>query len=395
MKILIIHNQYQQAGGEKTAVEAQVQLLRQHGHEVILYLRDNDEIKGFNFWQKINFVFQTIFSMRTVRDLTRIIRAEKPQIAHVHNVFPLISPSVYRVLRKNKVPVIQTIHNFRFLCPNGLFYTHGHICERCTMGNMLSAVRWRCYRGSRLLSALYAFSISLHRRLRTFNKIDGFITLNPFTSQKLVEGGVASAEKIEVIGNCITLPSFSPENEKQSADAVYIGRLSAEKGLMTLQESVRLLPGLRLHIAGSGPLETLLRQKAAALGLDDRVIFDGFVTGDRKWKLLSDARMVIIPSECYEQFPVTALEAMAAGTAIVASEIGGLPSIVRHGVNGLLAQPGNAADLAEKMQVLMNDPALAQEMGRNGRRMVETQFSAEAHLEKLLLFYQKVLNRYD
>jgi len=156
VKILIVHNHYQQPGGEQMAVEAQVSLLRERGHRVILYMRNNAEIERYGLWQKVIFFPKTIFSRRTYREIRALVMRERPDVAHVHNVFPLISPSVYWALKDSGVPVIQTVHNFRFLCPNALFYTHGRICERCKYGNTLHAVRWKCYRQSYILSTLYA-----------------------------------------------------------------------------------------------------------------------------------------------------------------------------------------------------------------------------------------------
>ena len=163
MKILQIHNDYQQAGGERTAVAAQRSLLESRGHAVLPFSADNAEIEGYSAVEKALFFPRTVFSRPIYRRLRELVRRERPDVAHVHNVFPLLSPAVYRALRAEGVPIVQTVHNFRLLCPNALFYTQGAICERCKGGNMLHAVRFACYRDSRLLSALYAGTIMLHR----------------------------------------------------------------------------------------------------------------------------------------------------------------------------------------------------------------------------------------
>ncbi len=391
MKILLVHNQYQQVGGEQVVVEAQIRLLRENGHQVILYQRDNVEIKDYTLIQKIVFIFNTVYSQKTVREIRDIIRTQNPDIIHVHNVFPLISPSIYWTVYKLGVPMIQTIHNFRFLCPNGLFYTHGQICERCKMGNTLHTIRWRCYKNSWFLSVLYAFTIGIHRLLGTFKKVSGFITLNSFTTQQLIESKIVSENGIRIIPNFILPPYPDLDSKKCENTIVYLGRLSEEKGVHVLLESLRYLPQVKLHIIGTGSREVELKKQAMKFG--DQVIFEGFLGGERKYASLKQAQMMIIPSLWYEQFPINILESMAAATPVIASNSGGLPSLIQDEKNGLLFQPGNAEDLARKIQILLDDPELALEMGFHGRRMVENQFSAASHLEKLICYYKEVLSR--
>ena len=169
MKILVIHDRYQQAGGENAVVDAQVDLFKQMGNEVILYQRDNHEIENYTFLQKIHFFLSSIYSFRTTREIRMAVQDEHPDITYVHNVFPLISPSIYRVLAKERLPFVQIVHNFRFLCPNGLFYRQGQICELCKMGHYGNAIRWKCYRNSLPLSLLYATTIWLHRKIGSFD----------------------------------------------------------------------------------------------------------------------------------------------------------------------------------------------------------------------------------
>ena len=184
MKILLVHNNYQQVGGEKAAVESQIELLRRHQHQVLPFIKESLDIKGYRLAAKIALLPRTFYSRQAYHQVRSLVKQERPDLAHVHNVFPLISPSVYRALAAAGVPIIQTVHNFRFLCPNALFYTHGQICERCKHGQTLHAVHLKCYRQSYLLSALYALTIGLHRRWGTFQRIDQFIALTNFTAQK-------------------------------------------------------------------------------------------------------------------------------------------------------------------------------------------------------------------
>ena len=390
IRILVIHNHYQQLGGEQVAVEAQVSLLRERGHEVILYTRDNTEIEHYELSQKVSFFPKTIFSRRTYREIQALVARQRPDVAHVHNVFPLISPSVYRALKDSRVPVVQTVHNFRFLCPNALFYRHGRICERCKYGNTLHAVRWKCYRQSYLLSGLYALTIGLHRRAGTLNLIDRFIALTEFTAQKLVESGLTTQDKISVLGNFLPNPLPSPGSfETREPYVVYLGRLSPEKGVEVLLDAVTGLPDLRVRIAGDGPQFGVLRAIARQRGLQ-QVEFLGRVVGEEKWELLRHATAVAVPSVWYEIFPFAVLESLAAGTPVVASNLGSLPYVVEDGKSGLLFRAGDSQDLREKLAWLVQHPAEALQMGRYGRQVVEKKYSAEAHYDKLMEIYAEV-----
>jgi glycosyltransferase involved in cell wall biosynthesis len=387
LKVCTIHNHYQQPGGEKAAVEAQVALLREHGHSVITYLRDNTEIESYGLTQKASFFLNTVFSKRTYQEIQAIVVNEHPDVAHIHNAFPLISPSVYRAFKKAGVPIVQTVHNFRFLCPNALFYTHGQTCERCKYGNTLHAIRFKCYHDSRVLSALYALSIGLHRRWGTFGVIDRFIALTEFSAQKLLESGLTTVDKITVLGNFLPEPLPAPGSfENREPYVVYLGRLSPEKGVDVLLDALADFPDLGLKIAGDGPQAEILRIKARQRGTD-RVQFLGYVAGERKWELLRHAMATVVPSVWYENFPVTVLESLAVGTPVVASNFGSLPSIVAGGKSGQLFRPGDSWDLRKKLAWLAKQPVEALQMGRYGRHNVEIKYSADVHYRTLITLY--------
>src|SRR5690554_5776454 len=199
-RVLIVHNVYKHTGGEDVAVQQQRALLEARGHPVYMYTRDNAETDAFNPLQKAVFFLSSFFSRRTYREIRTIVRQFKPDVAHVHNVSPLISPSAYWVLKHEGVPIIQTVHNFRFMCANGLFFRDGHPCELCKTGRTWNAVRYRCYRDSRLLSALYAGIIAFHRLIGTWRKIGCFIAISRFTADKLIEGKIANPDRIRVLG---------------------------------------------------------------------------------------------------------------------------------------------------------------------------------------------------
>lgn len=392
MKILVIHNDYQQLGGETVAAKAQVALLRAHGLEVVTYWRDNREILQYNWSKKARFFANTIFSRQTYHEIMDLIAKERPDVAHVHNVFPLISPSVYWALKKAGVPIVQTVHNMRFLCPNGLFYTKHHICERCKYGNTLHAIRWKCYRQNYALSALYATTIAVHRRLGTFDLIDTFIALTEFTAHKLVEGRLTTADKITVLGHF--LPEPLPEAgsfEHREPYLTYIGRLSPEKGVDILLEAMVGVPGITLKIAGHGPQFPELNAKARHYNIP--VEFLGHVEGTIKWDLLRNGLATIVPSVCYETFSLATLESMAVGTMVIASRIGSLPHIIEDGRNGMLFEAGNSSDLHQKILRLMQNPSTALTMGHIAHNDTRKKFSLRTHYQALHQIYERAVGR--
>jgi glycosyltransferase involved in cell wall biosynthesis len=390
MKVLLIHNRYQQPGGERVAVEAQATLLREQGQDLVCYTRDNTEIQRYGLWQKAGFFGETFFSLKAWREIRSLVESERPDIAHVHNVFPLISPSAYRALKASGVPIVQTVHNFRFLCPAGIFYTQDRICERCKYGNTLAAVRWRCYRKNYCLSAEYAATIALHRRWNTFRLIDRYLALTEFAAKKLVESGLTTWDRVSVLGHFLPNPLPVPGSfESREPFLVYLGRLTAEKGVSTLLEAMSELPDLRLKVMGDGPQAGTLRAMARNMGLD-HVEFLGRVAGDEKWKLLQQAMAVVVPSMCYEQFGFVVLESLAVGTPVVASNLGSLPYIVEDGRSGVLFPPGDSRQLRQRLAWLASHPEATLTMGRYARQLVETKYSSDTHYKQLMAIYAEV-----
>ncbi len=388
-KVLIVHNDYRQHGGERTWVDAQTNLLRQNNHEVIAYTRSSNDVDAFSLAQKIAFFPQAVYSRRTYREVRQLVETERPDIAHVHNVFPLISPSVYHAIKDAGIPIIQTIHNFRFLCPNGLFYTRGRICERCEYGNFLHAIRWRCIHDSVILSALYAFILGWHRRRGTFKLIDHFMVPAGFTVSKLVESGFCSLDQTSVLPHFTSgLLQRSSSSEEKGRHVVFLGRLSAEKGILTLIHAMRSLPNLQLRVLGEGPLGDVIHSYLQRHRITN-VEMKGFVSGEAKWTELRTALAVIIPSECYEQSTFSLLEGSVAGTALVASNLGSLAQAVEHDQTGMLFRPGDAEDLAATLQWVADHPEEAHRMGANARRRAEVRHRDGVQYAQLLRVYQQ------
>lgn len=385
MKILQAHNFYKTRGGECSVVRAERALLEEHGHEVIPYYRDSRDIDDFGSFAKVRMLANVSYSRSVERNLVAFVQENRPDVAHIHNVFPLLTPAVYAALKKCGVPIVQTVHNFRFLCPNGQFFTHGHICELCQERGYLSAVTNRCMRNSVLVSAAYAAAVARAWKSGIIpNSIDVFITLNKFFSDRLIKAGVKQ-EQVRHLGNYVA--EVLTHVPSKQGYFLYLGRLSREKGLHTLLDAWVSLDGVRLKIAGTGPLEDEIRDRAGQFGAN-RVEVLGHIEGDMKRDLLMGALGVIAPSEWYENFPISVVESMAHGTPVLATRIGGLPELVVDGVTGLLFEPGDANALAAAVKCLVTDTDLAIRLAAGALAAVQQSYGPSAHYEGLMRIYQ-------
>ena len=386
MRILQIHNYYATRGGECWVVDAERKLLETRGHDVMQYTRNSKELSSSTMLDKA-YSYWNIPNNRDVeRDLNSFIEDNRPDIAHVHNIFPLLSPSVFVALRKQRVPIVQTVHNFRFLCPNGTFFTHGEVCERCLSKGYNQAVKFRCVRNSLVTSLQYTRSIKrLWKTGVLTDAIDRFIALNEFSLAKLTAGGIPVG-KITICGNFSTSVEEAPGDKGNYF--LYLGRLSPEKGVLTLISAARLLKCCRLKIAGSGPLEAEIQRAVAG---DNNIEYLGYVEGERKTALIAAARAMVVPSEWYENFPISVVESMSNATPVIASRIGGLPEMVEHNHTGLLFEPGDSAGLAQCMRLLSTNADLSDSMAHAALHYAHQQFSPERHVMELERLYADTL----
>ena len=391
MKILLIHNRYLIRGGEDRNVEQIKELLEEKGHSIILYMVDNLEITGFPFWQKLLLPLQILFSLKSYRQVINLIKSKRPDIAHIHNVFPLVSPSVYYASKNMNVPVVQTVHNYRFLCPNGLFLNNdGRICERCKNGNFFNAILRKCYRNSYLQTSGMAVTLYLHRKLRTFtNKIDVFVSPSEFLKKKLIEGRIPQ-EKIVTKPHFVRCDEIKPSYEFDNY-AMYMGRLSREKRLFTLLRAWKDIPDLTLMIIGEGPIRT----KLESFVIQDQIAnveLLGFIGGSKRFEILKKAMFMVFPSECYENFPYAIIESFACGTPVIASKTGAMMELIEEGKNGLLFEPGNIEDLEEKILSCIENPKLIIPMRRYAREIAEKKYSYEVGYKNLMQIYNRLLS---
>src|SRR5438105_3104408 len=389
MKILFVHDFYQQFGGEDSAAISERKLLEDNGHELLCYTRHNEEIKSYSFWDKVRFLDRTVYSFQTEHAIQTAVEKFRPTVAFVHNVYPLISPSLYHTLHRLRVPIAQVVHDFRPYCANGWYYVDGQICERCKFGNYLHAISHRCYKDSYLLSALYSGTLFMNRLAGMTDKIDAFICLTGFYKQKMLEVGIPE-DKIHIRPNFIDPAEFVPEFSAGNGEYVlFLGRLSSEKGLWTIVRAFEALKDVELRIAGTGPLEAELRNYVNEKNLCN-IRFLGFQSGEGKWQTIKNAMFTVVASECYENFPMVILEYFRGGKPVVASNLGGLPYIVEDGKAGLLYRPGDVSDLVDKIRYLLARPAEIKRMGTYGRRLVETRYGPDESYGTLMNIFDRV-----
>ena len=388
MKILLCHNYYRHRGGEEETVFREKELLERNGHEVVLFTRNSREIDNFNFFQRLISLFEVVFSFLVYRRLKKIIEKESPDIVHVHNIFPLISPAVYYAAKSCHIPVVQTLHNYRFLCLNGLFLrNNGRICEKCQKGDFIYGILNKCYRRSFMQSLVMAFVLSIHRKIGTFRKkIDCFVAPCRFLKNKLIEAGFPS-KKMWVKPHFTEIyDSARPEDFKNYA--VYIGRLSKEKGLFTLVKAFKKINEVNLKILGEGAYRERLDNYITEEKIANVSLF-GYIKGAEKDKILKRAMFLVLPSEWYENMPYAILESFACGVPVIASSIGGLRELVTDGYNGLLFEPGNAEDLAQKIGRLAGNKELLLEMRENARKTAEEKYSEKIGYKNLMAVYRR------
>lgn len=378
LKVVTVHNSYQYRGGEDNVVDAEIEILRAHGHEVETYFRSNDDVVDMT---SLALIRQALWSSRTFHTLAELIRRFRPDVIHVHNTFPLISPSLYWAAGRAGVPVVQTLHNFRLMCLNALFLREGRVCEDCMGKSPWRGVARACYRGNHSASGALWGLLTLHRGLGTYqNKVTRYVALNQFCRDKFIEGGLP-AERIAVKPNFVDFPT--PGSADRSG-FLFVGRLSTEKGIATLVATMALLSTAQLRVAGDGPASALLDGVTGVTRL-------GSLPSKAVREEMSRAVVLVVPSIWYETFGLVVIEAFACGTPVIVSRIGALAELVRDGVTGLLFEPANANDLAEKMRWAKQHPVEMAAMGRNARAQYEAEFTAERNYQQLMAIYEDAI----
>jgi glycosyltransferase involved in cell wall biosynthesis len=381
MRVLVAHNFYQQPGGEDQVFHSELALLEARGHEPVPFEMHNDDVAAIG---KLRLAAATLWNRSAAARIADIVREKRIDVVHFHNTFPLMSPSVYYAAHSAGAAVVQTLHNFRLLCPGANFFRDGQVCEKCLGKSLpLAGITHKCYRDSRGASAVTATMLSVHRMIGTYqNGVDAYITPTSFAREKFIAGGLP-ADRIFVKPNFVDPdPGLGPGG---GDCAIFVGRLSHEKGLDTLLAAWQQPDMPPLKIVGDGPLAD---QVKGALATHRNIEWLGRRPMDQVLDLIGRAGVLVFPSECYETFGRVAVEAYAKGTPVVASGHGAPGDVVDDGRTGLLFKPSDGADLAAKVKQLMADPDLRQRMRENGRREYEDKYTGQRNYEMLMTIYQ-------
>jgi glycosyltransferase involved in cell wall biosynthesis len=387
MKILSVHNSYQNPGGEDQVFAQEAGLLRSHGHQVSVYQASNDQVNGKS---PLVLLGNTIWNGQIQRELRALMQRERPDIVHVHNTFPVISPAAYYAANEEAIPVVQTLHNYRMLCPSATFFRDGHVCEDC-LGKRIPwpGVAHGCYRGSSLATAAAAAMLATHNYKQTWSKcISAYIALTDFARMKFVEGGFP-AEKIFVKPNYLeTDPGLG---QGRGNYALFVGRLTPEKGIGTLLEAWREIGNeLPLQIAGDGPLASEVEKASREM---DNVVWLKWLPRTEILQRMKDASVLILPSTWYEGFPMILAEAFAVGLPVIASNLGSMSSIVEHLRTGLHFEAGSVNGLLEAVRWWCAHRHEATVMRARARLEYEAKYTAEENYSQMMHIYESVLNR--
>lgn len=389
-KILQVHNYYQLPGGEDTVVANEKQLLEDNGHTVVLYTRHNAELKEMGFFRKLLLPLSTIFNFRTYRDIKRIIQTEKIDIVHVHNTLNLVSPAVYYAADGCGVPVVQTVHNFRLLCPAATFYHDGRICEDCLTKGLGCALRNKCYRGSRIQTLACVLNMLVHRATGILGKIH-YICLTEFNKEKLLSLKCIPEAHVYIKPNFVNnYHPVVPANMRKNR-MIFVGRLEHLKGVDLLLEAWRLLGenAPELVMCGTGPLEQWCRDFVAEHNLQT-VTLRGFVPNEEVRQLIGESRALVLPTQCYESFPMTIAEAFAEGTPVITGNMGNAGSLVEDGITGVKYRYDDPSALADAVR--RSASMAGTEMVAACRKQYENTASPEGNYRTLCEIYSKTGN---
>lgn len=400
MKILVLHTHYQQPGGEDQVFAAEVAFLREQGHEVNTLIYQNRDLKDMRAWRQAG---TALWNQAAYRRTRATIRKHRPRIVHIHNTFPVASPGVLHAAKTEGLPVVMSLHNYRLLCVNGLFFRDGLPCEMC-----LGSLPWRgathgCYR-NRAASTVVAGMLALHRSLGTWSYVDAYIALTRFSREMFIQGGLPD-EKVVVkpnfiIDSALSMPTETSKQElhntflpsRNTPYSLFVGRLSPEKGIQTLLRAWQLLPDSKLIIVGDGPLlgeaQIFVKQNNIK-----NILLLGRQPQVDVLRFMSRALLLVCPSEWYENFPMTIVEAYASGIPVIASRLGSMAEIVINGRTGLHFRPGDPYDLAAKVDWLLSHPEELAQMRKEARREYELKYTAERNYEILMGIYGRVIEK--
>ena len=390
MKILIIHNHYLEKGGEGRVVDSEIELLRNHGHQVVVYTRSNTEFKQLPVRDKVRFFLHDIvWSEKTYNEIRNLVDNEKPDIAHIHNIFFMITPSVYYALSDRGISIVQTLHNYRFFCLKGIFYRKGKICEECQGGYVFPSVLHKCFRNSHILSYFFSKVLRTHFKKSTFKRmIDCYIALSNFSKNKLIRSGLPE-NKIYIKPNFVDI-EIDEEEEAQDY-SLFVGRLVDYKGVRTLIKAYKQLHDCKLKIIGDGPLNAYVKKITQK---NHNIELLGQLTYKETINYIKKAKFVVFPSECYENMSRVIIESFACAIPILASDRAGtIRELIQDKLTGIFFKAQNSNDLIAKIEYLMKNRELVNQMGKNARQVYQDNYRPERNYHILMDIYERTLNK--
>ena len=383
MNILVVHNKYYYRGGEDTVVDAEASLLRRSGHKVLIYSRDNKEIDKIS---TLRLALDTFGSTRTMDDIQRIHQEFMPDIIHAHNIFPLISPSIYKVAKKLHIPIVQTLHNFRLMCPQAMLFRDGKACESCIGNIPWRASLYHCYRNSFAQSSFTAIAMTTHKILDNLaQSVHQYIVLSQVARYKFIQGGIPVTQ-LSIKPNFVE--STRVPNWSKRERGIFIGRLSVEKGLDVLLKAVALLDKIKIDVYGTGPLADLVSTASGLRSL-------GFHPQSALINRLHQVAYLVMPSTGIESFGLVAIEAFSCGTPVIASRHGSLAEIIKHGKTGLLVKPGDNQELAHAIAWAESHPDAMKKMGQAAYNDYLEHYTPESNYKILMEIYNKTIAQFQ
>lgn len=387
-RVAMFHNEYAEPGGEDVSAAMDSALLRERGVEVDDYRASNRAVVSGSRAAAALTLWRSPFNHRVYDDVRRFCRAHRPDVAHVQNFWFALSPSVHAACHDEGVPTVQTLRNYRLLCVNGLLMRDGRPCEDCVGKSPWRGIVHACYRDSRPSSALVARMIDHNRRRGTWDTdVDVFISLTPFARGRYIAGGLP-ADRLVIRPNSVADPGAATA---PGSGAIFVGRLSPEKGIDTLLAAWRGLTDLQLSIAGDGPL----RGDVESAARSTRVRFLGQLPNERCLDAIRQSACLVMASRWYEGFPRVIVESFALGRPVIAPRLGSMADVVRDGVTGLLYEPGSSDSLARAVRRITGDDATASAMSKAARAEYDLKYSPGSNADQLLAIYQRAAIEYE
>lgn len=389
MRLLVAHNHYLHPGGEDTVFRSEVSLLRKNGHDVLEYVESNERIKAMT---PIELAVQTIWSAPSYRAVKGILDTHKPEIVHFHNFFPLISPSAYYACHEAGVPVIQSLHNPRLICPAATFYRERKLCTDC-LGKFAPwpGIVHACYRNSRLQTAGVTSMLTFHRLIKTWQKmVTAYVVFTDFYRRIFIEGGLPP-EKLLVKPHFVDRRMDVKKDPASAPYALFVGRLDPEKGIMTLLEAWKNL-SIPLKLRASGRLEDYVRNFIRDNNMTNVELIGRLSESDLA-RLAGNARFLVVPSEgYYETFGMVIIESYSLGVPVLTSNIGVLSELVSDGRTGLHFRAGDPKDMASKAQLLWNNHAESRKMGQMALKEFEAKYTPEINYRQIMKIYKHAIS---